>query len=86
MSMCRQGLVFGRAYRQGKVVKSSTSGVGFAIAPHTDEDGELWLSAPAFLHVVGSGFGLSVGEPGTRMALHVHHVRIALLPLPPRPP
>ena len=64
-SMRRQGLVFGRAYRQGKVVKSSASGVGFAIARHINEDGELWWSAPAFLNVVGSGFGLSVGEPGT---------------------
>ena len=81
--MRRQGLVFGRAYRQGKVVKSSASGVGFAIARHTNEDGELWWSAPAFLNVVGSGFGLSVGEPGTQMALPLHHLQIALLLLPP---
>lgn len=56
-----QGLVFGRAHRQGFGPMSMAHGVGFALARHINEDGQLYWSAPTFLHVVGHGVGLSLG-------------------------
>lgn len=54
--------MFARAHRQGFGPMSMAHGTGFAMARHTSEQGELYWSAPTFLHVVGHGVGLSLGE------------------------
>jgi hypothetical protein len=56
-----QGLVFGRAHRQGFGPMSMAHGAGFALARHISDDGQLYWSAPTFLHVVGHGVGISLG-------------------------
>ncbi len=62
LSRDAQGLVFGRAHKAGRGVASVAHGTGFAMARHVNEAGELFWSAPAFLHVVGHGVGIAVGE------------------------
>jgi hypothetical protein len=55
--------VFGRAHRQGFGAMSMAHGAGFALARHISDDGQLYWSAPTFLHVVGHGVGISLGAP-----------------------
>ena len=66
-----QGLVFGRAHKQGLGPVSISHGTGFAIARHVNEQGELFWSAPSFLHVVGHGVGINVGAVYANPSRHM---------------